>query len=110
MMLLNTKCCGASISLLEMDGDVPLYSIADSNIDLEFMMDSEINRILGSRHGGGGALIPHKPVFGLFHAHDMYLFLGSLLIPFSTTVIIIYWNRVGVELNQIILMVDYILR
>jgi len=45
-------------------------------------MDSEINRILGSRHGGGGALIPHKPVFGLFHAHDMYLFLGSLLIPF----------------------------
>ncbi|KAJ6867002.1 hypothetical protein NC652_038283 [Populus alba x Populus x berolinensis] len=28
----------------------------------------------------------------------------------STTVIIIYWNRVGVELNHIILMVDYILR
>ncbi|KAJ6960209.1 hypothetical protein NC653_038292 [Populus alba x Populus x berolinensis] len=47
MMLLNTKSCGASISLPEMDGDVPLYSIADSNLDLEFMMDSEINRILG---------------------------------------------------------------
>ncbi|KAJ6960215.1 hypothetical protein D5086_030767 [Populus alba] len=47
MMLLNSKCCGASISLPEMDGDVPLYSIADSNLDLEFMMDSEINRILG---------------------------------------------------------------
>ena len=46
MMLLNTKRCGASISLPEMDGDVPLYSIADSNLDLEFMMDSEINRIL----------------------------------------------------------------
>jgi len=54
MMLLNTKCCGASISLPEMDGDVPLYSIADSNLDLEFMMDSEINRILqtGSRAPG----------------------------------------------------------
>ena len=46
MLLLNTKRCGASISLPEMDGDVPLYSIADSNLDLEFMMDSEINRIL----------------------------------------------------------------
>ncbi|KAJ6860930.1 hypothetical protein NC651_037111 [Populus alba x Populus x berolinensis] len=46
MMLLNTKRCGASISLPEMEGDVPLYSIADSNLDLEFMMDSEINRIL----------------------------------------------------------------
>ena len=45
MMLLNTKRCGASISLPEMEGDVPSYSIADSNLDLEFMMDSEINRI-----------------------------------------------------------------
>ena len=64
-MLLNTKCCGASISLPEMDGDVPLYSIADSNLDLEFMMDSEINRILvAPRAGEGGALNPHKPVFG----------------------------------------------
>ena len=65
MMLLNTKSCGASISLPEMDGDVPLYSIADSNFDLEFMMDSEINRILaGSRRVVGGALNPHKPAFG----------------------------------------------
>jgi hypothetical protein len=67
MMLLNTKSCGASISLPEMDGDVPLYSIADSNIDLEFMMDSEINRILGgSRAAGqtGGATNPYKQVFG----------------------------------------------
>ncbi|PNS96099.1 hypothetical protein POPTR_017G095500v4 [Populus trichocarpa] len=63
-MLLNTKCCGASISLPEMDGDVPLYSIADSNLDLEFMMDSEINRILvAPRRVGGGALNPHKPAF-----------------------------------------------
>jgi len=46
MLLLNTKSCGASISLPEMDGDVPLYSIADSNLHLEFTMDSEINRIL----------------------------------------------------------------
>jgi len=69
MMLLNTKSCGASISLPEMDGDVPLYSIADSNLDLEFMMDSEINRILAdSRNGGGGALNPHKPAFGCGHA------------------------------------------
>ena len=49
-----------------MDGDVPLYSIADSNIDLEFMMDSEINRILntGSRPVVDGAFDPYKPVFG----------------------------------------------
>lgn len=47
-----------------MDGDVPLYSIADSNLDLEFMMDSEINRILvAPRRVGGGALNPHKPAF-----------------------------------------------
>uniref|UniRef100_A0A2K1X5U2 Rapid ALkalinization Factor n=1 Tax=Populus trichocarpa TaxID=3694 RepID=A0A2K1X5U2_POPTR len=64
MMLLNTKSCGASISLPEMDGDVPLYSIADSNLDLEFMMDSEINRILGSRNAGVDPLIRQKPVFG----------------------------------------------
>ncbi|KAJ6960203.1 hypothetical protein NC653_038289 [Populus alba x Populus x berolinensis] len=66
MMLLNTKSCGASISLPEMDGDVPLYSIADSNLDLEFMMDSEINRILnaGSRPVVDGALNPEEPVFG----------------------------------------------
>ena len=64
-MLLNTKSCGASISLPEMDGDVPLHSIADSNIDLEFMMDSEINRILvAPRNGGVRALNPPKPVFG----------------------------------------------
>ncbi|KAF9663832.1 hypothetical protein SADUNF_Sadunf17G0093000 [Salix dunnii] len=31
-----------------MDGDLPLYSIADSNLDSEFMMDSEINWILAS--------------------------------------------------------------
>ncbi|KAJ6960205.1 hypothetical protein NC653_038289 [Populus alba x Populus x berolinensis] len=31
-----------------MDGDVPSYSIADSILDLEFMMDSEINRILNA--------------------------------------------------------------
>ncbi|KAG6741842.1 hypothetical protein POTOM_055121 [Populus tomentosa] len=56
MMLLNTKSCGASISLPEMDGD----SIADSNIDLEFMMDSEINRILnaGSRPAGTTGGLP----------------------------------------------------
>ncbi|KAJ6860934.1 hypothetical protein NC651_037115 [Populus alba x Populus x berolinensis] len=50
-----------------MEGDVPLYSsIADSNIDLEFMMDSEINRILnaGSRPVVDGAFDPEKPVFG----------------------------------------------
>ncbi|KAJ6753036.1 hypothetical protein OIU74_027813 [Salix koriyanagi] len=46
LLLLNTKRCRASISLPEMDGDLPLYSIADSNLDSEFMMDSEINRIL----------------------------------------------------------------
>jgi len=65
MMLLNTKSCGASISLPEMDGDVPLYSIADSNLDLEFMMDSEINRILvASRPGPGGrSLTGNTPVF-----------------------------------------------
>lgn len=67
MMLLNTKSCGASISLPEMDGDVPLYSIADSNLDLEFMMDSEINRILTGSHAAGqtgGTYNPYKPVFG----------------------------------------------
>ncbi|KAJ6860935.1 hypothetical protein NC651_037116 [Populus alba x Populus x berolinensis] len=64
MMLLNIKCCGASITLPEMEGDVPLYSIADSNLDLEFMMDSEINRILSSRLGGVGPLDPNKAVFG----------------------------------------------
>jgi hypothetical protein len=65
MMLLNTKSCGASISLPEMDGDVPLYSIADSNLDLEFMMDSEINRILvPSLSGPGGrSLKGNHPVF-----------------------------------------------
>ncbi|KAG6741840.1 hypothetical protein POTOM_055119 [Populus tomentosa] len=47
MMVLNTISCGASISLPKVDGDVPLYSsIADSYMDLEFMMDSKINRIL----------------------------------------------------------------
>ncbi|KAG6742995.1 hypothetical protein POTOM_053939 [Populus tomentosa] len=54
MMLLNSKCCGASISLPEMEGDVPLYFIADSNLDLEFMMDSEINRILGDGSRAAG--------------------------------------------------------
>ncbi|KAL9381065.1 hypothetical protein Peur_026722 [Populus x canadensis] len=49
MMMLNTISCGASISLPKVDGDVPLYSsIADSYMDLEFMMDSEINRILAA--------------------------------------------------------------
>ena len=62
MMLLNTKSCGASILLPEMDGDVPLYSIADSNLDMEFMMDSEINRILGSR-AAGSPLDGLKPQF-----------------------------------------------
>jgi hypothetical protein len=66
MMLLNTKSCGASILLPEMDGDVPLYSIADSNLDLEFMMDSEINRILtGVRVGTtGGTQNPYKALYG----------------------------------------------
>ncbi|KAG6741833.1 hypothetical protein POTOM_055112 [Populus tomentosa] len=66
MTLLNTKSCGASITLPEMEGDVPSYTIADSNIDLEFMMDSEINRILnaGSRPVVDGAFDPEKPVFG----------------------------------------------
>ncbi|KAG6743000.1 hypothetical protein POTOM_053944 [Populus tomentosa] len=63
MMLLNTISCGASISLPKMDGDLPLYSsIADSNMDLEFMMDSEINRILiDSRNAGASypATDPH---------------------------------------------------
>ncbi|KAJ6734843.1 hypothetical protein OIU79_002003 [Salix purpurea] len=48
LLLLSSESCGASISLPEMDGDLPLYSIADSNLDLEFMMDSEINRMLAS--------------------------------------------------------------
>ena len=67
MMLLNTKRCGASISLPEMEGDVPSYSIADSILDLEFMMDSEINRILrGSRAAGttGGTLNRYKALYG----------------------------------------------
>nr|ABK96596.1 unknown [Populus trichocarpa x Populus deltoides] len=63
MMLLNTKSCGASISLPEMDGDVPLYSIADSNLDLEFIMDSEINRILAASSTRKGTSNP-GPVFG----------------------------------------------
>jgi len=50
-----------------MDGDVPLYSIADSNLDLEFMW--WILKLTGfslplARAGEGGALNPHKPVFG----------------------------------------------
>jgi len=66
MMLLNTKSCGASILLPEMDGDVPLYSIADSNLDLEFMVDSEINRILtGARVGTtGGTQNPYAALYG----------------------------------------------
>ncbi|KAJ6421527.1 hypothetical protein OIU84_028824 [Salix udensis] len=48
LLLLSSKRCRASISLPEMDGDLPLFSIADSNLDSEFMMDSEINRILSS--------------------------------------------------------------
>ena len=136
-MLLNTKSCGASISLPEMDGDVPLYSIADSNIDLEFMMDSEINRILGT-----GSLnkaydaVKRGPVFNCGpgnrycvpgpdgklmcrneYKRDCKQFLSStssysmpmictylnfreLVNSLSTTVIIIYWNRVGVEFNH----------
>ncbi|KAJ6371213.1 hypothetical protein OIU77_001672 [Salix suchowensis] len=64
LMLLSSKRCGARISLPEMDGDLPLYSIADSNLDLEFMMDSEINRIilLGSSPGNN-ALDGPRPVF-----------------------------------------------
>ncbi len=65
MMLLNSKCCGASISLPEMDGDVPSYTIADSNIDLEFMMDSEINRILADSSSNAlGALHANTATFG----------------------------------------------
>ena len=66
MMLLNTKSCGASISLPEMEGDVPSYSIADSILDLEFMMDSEINRILitGSLNKAYDAINKKGPVFG----------------------------------------------
>ncbi|KAJ6960197.1 hypothetical protein NC653_038283 [Populus alba x Populus x berolinensis] len=33
----------------------------------------------------------------------------ELVNSLSTTVIIIYWNRVGVAFNHIILMVDYIM-
>jgi hypothetical protein len=54
MMMLNTINCGASISLPKMDGDVPLYSVADSSMDLEFMMDSEINRILSNAAQNAG--------------------------------------------------------
>uniref|UniRef100_A0A6N2N013 Rapid ALkalinization Factor n=1 Tax=Salix viminalis TaxID=40686 RepID=A0A6N2N013_SALVM len=63
LLLLSSKRCGASISLPEMDGDLPLYSIAGSNLDLEFMMDSEINRIL-SANGNmpGNPLDRLKPV------------------------------------------------
>ena len=83
MMLLNTKSCGANISLPEMDGDVPLYSIADSNIDLEFMMDSEINRILnaGSRPVVDGASNPEEPVFGGGPGNRYNLGKGSPLPP-----------------------------
>ncbi|KAJ6867009.1 hypothetical protein NC652_038289 [Populus alba x Populus x berolinensis] len=83
MMLLNTKSCGASISLPEMEGDVPLDSIADSNLDLEFMMDSEINRILnaGSRAGGVDALIRNKPAIGGGQYNRYNLGKGSPLPP-----------------------------
>ncbi|KAJ6290446.1 hypothetical protein OIU78_026224 [Salix suchowensis] len=64
LMLLSSKRCGASISLPEMDGDLPLYSIADSNLDLEFIMDSEINRMLASPGNmPGNPLDRLKPVF-----------------------------------------------
>ena len=66
-MMLNTISCGASISLPKVDGDVPLYSsIADSYMDLEFMMDSEINRILitGSLNKAYDAINKKGPVFG----------------------------------------------
>ncbi|KAF9663846.1 hypothetical protein SADUNF_Sadunf17G0094500 [Salix dunnii] len=46
-----------------MDGDLPLYSIADSNLDLEFMMDSEINRILVGSSPGVAGLDPSKIPF-----------------------------------------------
>ncbi|KAJ6290451.1 hypothetical protein OIU78_026229 [Salix suchowensis] len=69
LLLLNTKRCRASISLPEMDGDLPLYSIADSNLDSEFMMDSEINRILSASAAAAGSsnqgLDPSKIVFKL---------------------------------------------
>ncbi|KAJ6753034.1 hypothetical protein OIU74_027811 [Salix koriyanagi] len=56
LLLLNTKRCRASISQPEMDGDLPLYSIADhSNLDSEFMMDSEINRILSASAAAAAA-------------------------------------------------------
>ncbi|KAF9663835.1 hypothetical protein SADUNF_Sadunf17G0093300 [Salix dunnii] len=55
---------GNFISLPEMDGNLPLYSIADSTLDLEFMMDSEINRILASPGNlPGNPLNGLKPVF-----------------------------------------------
>ncbi|KAJ6369848.1 hypothetical protein OIU76_028159 [Salix suchowensis] len=63
LLLLSSKRCGASISLPEMDGDLPLYSIAGSNLDLEFMMDSEINRMLASRgQDVYGTLDKNKPL------------------------------------------------
>ncbi|KAJ6753031.1 hypothetical protein OIU74_027808 [Salix koriyanagi] len=69
LLLLNTKRCRASISLPEMDGDLPLYSIADSNLDSEFMMDSESNRILSASAAAAAAgnqgLDPSKIVFKL---------------------------------------------
>ncbi|KAJ6734846.1 hypothetical protein OIU79_002006 [Salix purpurea] len=70
LLLLNTKRCRASISLPEMDGDLPLYSIADhSNLDSEFMMDSEINRILSASAAAAAAgnqgLDPSKILFKL---------------------------------------------
>ncbi|KAJ6421525.1 hypothetical protein OIU84_028822 [Salix udensis] len=55
LLLLSSKRCRASISLPEMDGDLPLYSIADSNLDSEFMMDSEINRILSAAASAAAA-------------------------------------------------------
>ncbi|KAI5559016.1 hypothetical protein BDE02_17G081100 [Populus trichocarpa] len=68
MMMLNTISCSASISLPKMDGDVPLYSsVADSYMDLEFMMDSEINRILTGSRNALDALRGNQATFDCGH-------------------------------------------
>ncbi|KAF9663840.1 hypothetical protein SADUNF_Sadunf17G0093800 [Salix dunnii] len=89
LLLLSSKRCDASISLPEMNGDLPLYSIADSNFDLEFIMDSGINRILASPgNQGPDPLYRFKPPFNCVPAERYCVPLGSSLNSLTATVII----------------------
>ncbi|KAG5227041.1 MORN repeat-containing protein [Salix suchowensis] len=85
LMLLSSKRCGASISLPEMDGDLPLYSIADSNLDLEFMMDSEINRILVGSSPGGYDALNSGPVFNGNQGNRYHVPLGGSKLSCGST-------------------------